>query len=163
MENKDFSFSKKHQEALKIVREEIVAQSYKETNSIINGLSDYFVDFRNGSPYQGSKLFLCTPTLRQAILAFWQDVIRLQSYHPINVINRFKRAAFIFKWICKCRPIKIVSTYPPECAEDYTRVNAIFAMHCAMAFLKCPPPNGEELKEIIYTGTFRCIQPEQMA
>lgn len=97
-------------------------------------------------------------------ISFWEDIIRLQAYHPINLPDRHKYAAFIFKWISKSRPIKL----KPNCKslgrpEIYMHINAMFAFSCAFGFLNCQKPSSVEFDCIAYSGTFREIHPEQWA
>lgn len=158
-----FSFPKEHNEAIRIVREEIPGEAQKKAEILAKGLIRYFVDFKYDAPYWGNGIILNEAILKQTTIAFFEDIIRLRTYHPINNPSKYKYAAFIFKWISKCRPIKILTDHANDYSEYYTRANAIFAIHCALAFLKCTPPDEVQMREIIYSATFRSIHPEQWA
>lgn len=163
MNKESFSFNKNHQEAMRIVREEIPKASRRKAETLAIFLTRFFIKFKATYPNSGVGIQLNEAMLKQCCIAYFDDITRLQKYHPIDITDNYKNAAFIFKWICKCRPIKLMSTHCLDYTDEYTMVNAIFAIHCALAFLQCPPPDGKQILNLMYTGTFRCIHPEQMS
>ncbi len=145
----------------------------REANSKAEQFAGYIVnafnEFHRQGPYQNTKLHLSVVLVKQLSLAMFEDLLRMQAYHPIERPTRYKYAAFAFKWITKCRPIKPIMDGYNYDARDYeclSKANAYFAMHFIFAFLdkcnwkKIPPC---VFRELAYTGTFRSIHPEQLA
>lgn len=151
------------EEACIAIKKIIPYEANKRARELAGHLNRAFTGFRKSRSDGEASICLSVAILRQATIAISEDIIRLQLYHRIGKPNKYKQAAFIFKWLCKCRPIQLLHPYDADYKERYTRVNAVFAVHFVLALLGCALPEKEQMSELIYTGTFRCIQPEQLA
>lgn len=124
----------------------------------------YKEDFQPYLPNKGKDFKLDRIVLERLVVSFLIDIIRLQTYHKINAPDRHKYAAFIFKWVSKCRPIKALNEndYNNDDISPYLQANAHYAFACAFSFLEnCKTPTNKEYESIIYTACFRDIYPEQ--
>ncbi len=109
--------------------------------------------------------------VKQFSIAMFEDLLRLQAYHPITKPTNYKYAAFVFKWVAKCRPIKPIADnigkgeYDSKEYESITKANSYFALFLAFGFLKLSINDLDPavIKELVYTATFRDIHPEQLA
>ncbi len=165
------AFSTETLDAINAYREIAAKEAHIKASNYAITLVKAFTNFSKLGMYKGSKLYLSNVVVKQLCLAMFEDLLRLQAYHPITIPTRYKYAAFTFKWINKCRPIKSVAdnynaVSTQQEYEDITKVNACFALHFVCAFLDgCEIENipNAVLKELLYTGTFRSIHPEQLA
>jgi hypothetical protein len=163
MENKQFELTKEDNEVFTRAKE-ITESVARERGSIFTkSLYKCWKKFYNQPPFHGRSLVINYASLAQAAVAFWEDILRFKSYHTIVYSDEHKRAAHIFKWISRMRPIKILvdSCSISEIEEPYLRANAFFALACAMSFLKCDDFSQEETKYIIYASMFRDIHARE--
>ncbi len=101
-------------------------------------------------------------TLLRASISFWEDILRIQAYHPINRAEKHKMAAYIFKWIAKMRPVKPVVDYTSSLTNAEMNANAMFAFLCACGYLKCRKDlPADERRRILYSATYRDVHPDE--
>lgn len=55
------------------------------------------------------KLYLNVTVLRNMILDYFSDVLRLKSFHKITKINNIKRVSYEMQWFLREKPIQILS------------------------------------------------------
>lgn len=137
-------------------------ESSKELALSLAGL---FTSIRQSPLYRTANLRLDTVTLMHACEAYQADLDRHAVFHGIDCPDGHKRAAFLFKWICKFRPVGFISPtgVPPE-ALLY--VNAWFALAAALGNLNVDSTalrKSTLVPYIVYSGTYRPITPEAWA
>lgn len=121
----------------------------------------------------GTPVFtLNSDILNSATIAIWEDLIRLQAYHTIDVANKYKHAAYIFKWLNKLRPVQLdEGSIKNENDEGritkwrkfFFQVNAVYALDCACSFFNPKKMDNKMVNDIIYSAKYRDINPEQWA
>lgn len=114
------------------------------------------------SLFQGRGIVLNEATLIRATISFWEDILRVKAYHPIDRAEKHKKAAYIFKWISKFRPVKPLVDHPDKLTNAEMNANPMYAWLCASGYLKCKRDlPEEETKLIIYFSTYRDIHPDE--
>lgn len=101
-------------------------------------------------------------TLARACTSFWEDILRVKAYHPINRAEKHKKAAYIFKWIAKMRPVKPIVDHVDALTNEEMDANALYAFLCASGYLNMHLVlQKHELKYIFYSATYRDIHPDE--
>lgn len=121
------------------------------------------------------SLFRSTPVSMIAGILYWTclsyyiDVARQAVYHKINNANKYKRAAYLFKWICKLRPIKCNNQYAFNLGREEMFANELFALYAALCELadssliyKFGNMSKEELEFFMYMGAYRDVSPKDL-
>lgn len=107
------------------------------------------------------KIFLSMPLLMHACISYEIDIMRWIPFHDIKIPNKFKRAGFIFKWISRMHPVR--SIVAPGCERpSEIAANSYFALLGAIGELDINMEEfgkSEEIKEILYSSSYRDIQP----
>jgi hypothetical protein len=101
--------------------------------------------------------------LWRAMIAMWEDLLRIEAYHNVHYADNHKKAAHIFKWICHFRPI--ATNIDPKDMEPWEFfINELFAFLCAKLYL---PKMGEitrsEQDTIFYSAKYREIHANEWA
>lgn len=116
--------------------------------------------------YREANLLLNTLSLANACDACIEDLGKYCGFHGITEPDVHKKSAFIYKWICRFRPIYSRSPFPGIPPEALLHVNSWFALAGALGNLDV---NAEKLYEsplvphIISAGTYTEIKPEAWA
>lgn len=114
------------------------------------------------SLFQDRGIVLNEATLLRATISFWEDILRVKAYHPIDRAEKHKKAAYIFKWIAKMRPVKPVVDHADELTNAEMNANAMFAFLCACGYLKCKKSlPADEIQRILYSATYRDVHPDE--
>lgn len=124
-----------------------------------------FTSISRSPLFRSANLRLNTVTLAHACETYCADLIRHANFHGIDRPDAHKRAAFLFKWICKFRPVLFASPsdIPPEALVN---VNSWFALAAALGNFSIDTFKLREstiVPYIIYSGTYRNINPESWA
>ncbi len=118
-------------------------------------------------PFQNRRrIVLCMPTLYHACISCMIDLERWSPFHCITIPDNHKRAAFIFRWLSKLRPVQLLSCLGTECAKEELIAPAYFALLGALGELDINMDkfaNSPETKAILYTSMYRDILPESWA
>ena len=94
------------------------------------------------------------------------DLERHKDFHRLEIADRHKMAAFLFKWLAKVRPIAI-SAYEQGPNADYAlHVNAYFALMVALGELNMDIHEfalTPVYKHMIYSASYRNINAQNWA
>lgn len=94
------------------------------------------------------------------------DLERHKDFHRLDIADRHKMAAFLFKWLAKVRPIAI-SSYVTDTNADYAlHINSYFALMAALGELNMDIYDFESTpvyKHIIYAASYREINAQNWA
>lgn len=131
-------------------------------------LSILFNMIERNPPFQNQRrIVLSMPILYHACISYEFDLERWAPFHCITIPDNHKRAAFLFKWLSKLRPIKPLSGQHSSAATSWElQANAYFALAGALGELRVNMRNfaeSPEAKAILYTSTYRDILPESWA
>lgn len=94
------------------------------------------------------------------------DLERHKDFHRLDIADRHKMAAFLFKWLAKARPIAISAYVPGPNANYALHVNAYFALMAALGELNI---NIHEFaaapvyQQMIYAASYREINAQNWA
>lgn len=109
------------------------------------------------------QIVLDEAALVLAAVSFWEDILRIKGYHPINCADGHKKAAHIFKWINQFRPIRIDGVSAGQMTREELNINGLFALLCAMTYLKMGKMAENELTHTLYTAMYRDIHTDEWA
>lgn len=144
------------------VRKHIECESRKRGKKFYKEfLVPAFARFYSLPAYQQCGLALNKATLAIAAISYWEDMLRLKSYHTLNVPDKHKQAAHIFKWISRLRPIKPVVDYAEELDSHLLEANAWFALACAQSLISEIPLKKSEEVFIVYSSMYRDIHARE--
>lgn len=141
------------------VQQNLHKEAQRLGQSFCNTLIDAFGKLKAGTFFHGQGIRLNVPVLVKITVAFWEDILRIQTFHPLRHADRHKMAAHLFKWISRLRPIICTGTPSSPDWKSLTKANSIFAVICSLAFIKCAIRYGAEIQHMLYTSEFRDIQP----
>lgn len=102
--------------------------------------------------------------LTNACISCFIDLERHSDFHKLEIADRHKKAAFLFKWLAKARPIALQAYKPGSGAGKAIHVNAYYGgigrldidVHEFAKDTKIVP-------HIIYAGAYRDINAESWA
>lgn len=161
---KDLSLPPDLVSKIEIFRSESKLAIKEKETLLLKALIKNFSTFMKSAQWDVSGLTLNIGILHHVAVSFWHDIIRLQAYHPIEIPDHHKKAAFLFKWISKFKPVQVANLYDknPETSKIYMRINELFSFFCVWPLLNCgKTPDQTVFDAIIYSATFRDIIPEQ--
>jgi hypothetical protein len=143
-------------------RDGLPEEARKRAEELMPSLGEIFFIYKNTCHYE-NRIVLSEGILAQACISFWEDILRVKAYHTVHYADGHKKAAYIFKWITKLRPVKPLVDYSKVLFDAEIEANSKYALYCALAFLKIKMPyiNESELKYIIYSANYREIHPEE--
>lgn len=131
-----------------------------------NELSEFFAEIQESVAPESIGLTLNTLFLADACESCFIDLERHKDFHGLDIADRHKRAAFLFKWLAKMRPIN-VSTYKKGPGKGKAiRINAYFALLSALGELKIDMRRFAPTKiaqHAIYAASYRDIHAESWA
>lgn len=143
------------------VKELIKSTAKTRGREFTKALHESWKVFYNMPPYQQHGLVMNYTSLGQAADSFWEDMLRIKSFHDIEYGDRHKLAAHIFKWLSRMRPIKPINDHSAQQAPEFLQANALFALACAQSFLDCSDFSGDENQYILYSSTYRDIHARE--
>lgn len=129
-------------------------------------LSDFFDEVQESLRPEKIEVTLNTLFLSDACESCFIDMERHKSFHRIETPDRHKRAAFIFKWLARIRPINVAAFIRVRGNGKVARINAYFALLCALGELNVDMAAFSRTKvamHIIYSAAYRDINPETWA
>lgn len=146
---------------LRACREALPEEAQRCGQELAKRLSKVFSQMKQRL-FREEPITLNYATLLRATISFWEDILRVKAYHPIDRAEKHKKAAYIFKWIAKMRPVKPLVDHPDRLRNAEMNANAIFAFLCACGYLKCKKilPK-EEIQRILYSATYRDVHPDE--
>lgn len=130
------------------------------------GLMDFFTQVnhtlaRNRIAASINPLFLA-----DACESCFIDLERHKDFHRLDIADRHKMAAFLFKWLAKARPIAI-SAYVTGPKADYAlHINAYFALMAALGELNMDIHEfalTPVYQHMIYAASYRDINAQNWA
>ncbi|MDR0465732.1 MAG: hypothetical protein LBH94_00065 [Deltaproteobacteria bacterium] len=148
---------------LQSCRQELKIESQRLGKELAIRLSKVFHKMWSGPPFQCTGIVLNEATLLRATVSFWEDILRVKAYHPVEHADEYKKAAYLFKWMAKMRPVKPLVDHPDIIRPQDMNANALFAWLCAQGYLKIGVLPGQELKRVIYSATYREVNPDEWA
>lgn len=116
--------------------------------------------------YRNAHLLLNTLALANACDACTEDLGKYCAFHGIGEPDAHKKSAFIFKWICRFRPVYSRSPYSGIAPEALLHVNSWFALAAAMGNLDVDAGKLYEsplVPYIVSAGTYTEIKPRTWA
>lgn len=129
-------------------------------------LLETFNEVKQSPMYRAYDLRLNMDFLVLACESCFIDIARHQDFHEISVPDNHKRAAFIFKWLSRTRPIWASGPGEGKGGAIRLHINSYFALLGALGELDVnmkvfAPSNIAQ--HIIYSGTYRDISAETWA
>lgn len=147
-------------------RERIRARREKARH-LTERLAVLFNMIESNPPFQNKRrIVLSMPVLYHACISYEFDLERWAPFHCITIPDNHKRAAFLFKWLSKLRPIKLLSGQHIAATPWELQANGYFALAAALGELRVNMwefSASPEAKAILYTSTYRDILPESWA
>lgn len=131
-----------------------------------NELSEIFAEVQKSVAPESIALSMHSLFLADACEACFIDLERHKDFHRIDIADRHKRAAFIFKWLARIRPISVSAYKKGKGAGKAVHINAYFALLAALGELNvnmrkfAPTPIAQH---IIYAASYREINAESWA
>lgn len=116
--------------------------------------------------YRDANLLLNTLELANACDACVEDLGNHCRPHGIDEPDNHKKAAFLFKWICRFRPVYPRSTLSKVPPDALLHVNSWFALVAALGDLNVDTQKLYEsplVPYIVSAGTYTSIKPETWA
>lgn len=122
----------------------------------------------------GPKMVINENSLFLSVKSAYDDIYRYKMYHlddsGIKRSNGVKRAAYLCKWICKCKPIEYASYDKDVSLHDISGllVNADFAQWLARVHISADSDkrhfqfSNRYLFELLYDLTFREINGDAL-
>ena len=159
----DQEVSSSYLEKLQAGRLGLKSESERLGRDQADRLSQVFHKMLASPTFEGRGIILHESTLLRASVAFWEDMLRIKAYHPIDRTDRYKKAGYIFKWIIKMRPVKPDEENPENLRSQDLNANAMFAVLCACGYLNIGLIPEQEFNRIVYTATYREINPDEWA
>lgn len=152
--------SPEYLDKLKACREALPEEAQRCGQELAKRLTEVFIKMK-AKHFQCRGIVLNEATLLRATISFWEDILRVKAYHPIDRAEKHKKAAYIFKWITKMRPVKPLVDHAAELSAPELNANAIFAFLCACGYLKCENVPKDEIRRILYSATYRDVHPDE--
>ncbi|MBD5417366.1 MAG: hypothetical protein HDR50_06850 [Desulfovibrio sp.] len=148
---------------LRACRKALPKEAQRCGRELAERLSKVFYQMK-GALFQGHGIVLNEATLVRASISFWEDILRVKAYHPIDRAEKHKKAAYIFKWIARMRPVKPLVDNPDRLTSAEMNANAMFAFLCACGYLNCRRNlDEEEIRRILYSATYRDVSADEWA
>lgn len=138
------------------------AEQNARANSLTKECTGLFNIMKSSPPFQGRGVFLNKIILAHACVSAVIDIDRHIIFHDIKIADNHKRAAYLFAWISRFRPVKPENDHA-ELAIHELCANAYFALHCSLRYLKIDYEkliSSPEFNYIVYSSIYRDIQPE---
>ena len=151
--------------ALKYVQEHVTEESLKRAPELMKTLGLLYFKLRDSKLMKEANIFLDEAALAHACSAFFADIFRIEAFHAVNPADNHKKAAHIFRWISRFRPVRPKENSPTSLKGSTIIANAMFAVLCAFSFLniKAFTPSSSERDHIIYSSIYRDIDPRDWA
>lgn len=129
-------------------------------------LSEFFADVQRSLVLKSIHTSLNPLFLMDACESCYIDLERHKDFHGLDIADRHKRAAFLFKWLARKRPINLSAYKQGPGAGLAIHVNAYFALMAALGELdinvhKFAPTKISQ--NIIYAASYRDINAESWA
>jgi hypothetical protein len=160
----DSNHSNQFTERLQYVQEHVQEEAAKHAIKLVETLGRLYFALRDAGLMKG--VTLNGAVLVHACNAFYADIFRIEAFHPLHyAADDHKKAAHIFKWISRLRPIIPLVKDPKKMKGGAMSANSVFAMLCAFTLLKMRPfsPSPCELDHILYSSIYRDNQPQEWA
>lgn len=139
----------------------------KKARHLTERLAVLFNMIEGNPPFQNQRrIVLSMPVLYHACISYELDLERWAPFHCITIPDNHKRAAFLFKWLSKLRPIKLLSGQHIAATPWELQANGYFAIAAALGELRVNMykfAESPEAKAMLYTSTYRDILPESWA
>jgi len=150
---------------LKYVQTHVTEESLKRAPELMGTLGLLYFKLRNSKLMAEANICLDEAALAHACNAFFEDIFRVEAFHPVNPADNHKKAAHIFKWISRLRPVHPEENNPTTLKGGAIIANGMFAMLCAFSFLNINAftPSYSERAHIIYSSMYRDIDPREWA
>jgi hypothetical protein len=150
--------------SLQYVQDHAAPEAKKRAPELMGVLGHHFFALRESPLMTGVDIYLNEAVLAHACNAFYADIFRIEAFHSVHyAADDHKKAAHIFKWISRLRPIYPNRDNPHGLKGAAIIANSMFAMLCACTFLKIsaftPTPNERE--HINYSSIYRDIHPQE--
>jgi len=150
---------------LKYVQENVTKEALKRAQALMKTLGWHYFKLRDSKLMDRVDLFLDEAALAHACSAFYADIFRVEAFHSVNPTDDHKKAAHIFRWISRFRPVRPKENSPTSLKGAAVIANGMFAMLCAFTFLNINAftPSQSERDHIVYTSMYRDIDPREWA
>ena len=166
MSSKEFDTTEKFDNSRQYVQTHITDEVKKCAPKLMDTLGSLFFKLRDSKALNGINIYLNEGVLAHACCAFFADIFRVEAFHPVLAADDHKKAAHIFKWISRLRPVIPGEEGDPINLKGAAiRANGMFALLCAASFLdtKAFTPLPNERAHIIYSSIYRDIIPQDWA
>lgn len=105
--------------------------------------------------------------LGNAVESYFLDIQRLKSFHGLQRANRYKRAGFTIKWLCRIRPIQVrgIDGLDRRAQRRALLVNADFALIAALNLCRIDHERIDKslVEGLLYTAHYRDAEGNVMA
>lgn len=135
----------------------------KQAEEKAEDLREFFFAVQKTLSVQKIETALNPLFLTDACESTFIDLERYRDFHRLEIADRHKRGAFLFKWLAKIRPITLLAYQQGPGAGKAIHVNGWFALMAALGELNANVfqfSNSKLSQHMIYTVTYRDIQAE---
>lgn len=161
--------SDEFEEHLRFCQENIHGEALRLTNQTFPLLYDIF-SYLLATDYfyrYAGLVQLNNYLIKRACISFWEDLVRVRGYHPIDYPDGHKLAAYMFKWINKLRPIEFIDLekIPDDIENTLLHINGVYSIHCALSMpgLNIGEITCNEFENMLYTAMYRDIHADEWA
>lgn len=129
-------------------------------------LQEFFYEVKKTLVPDGIGTTINTLFLTDACESYFIDLERHRDFHRLDIADRHKRAAFLFKWLARIRPINLSAYKQGPGAGKAIHVNAYFALMAALGELNVDVHKLAQtaaVQHFIYAASYRDIHAESWA
>lgn len=138
----------------------------KQAEEKAEDLREFFFEVKKTLSDQKIETAINPLFLTDACESTFIDLERHRDFHRLEIADRHKRGAFLFKWLAKIRPITLLTYQHGSGAGKAIHVNGWFALMAALGELNANVyqfADSRLSQHMIYTATYRDIHAENWA
>lgn len=141
---------------------EVLEAIHEQARDKALDLSCFFSKLQESVAPENASLTLNMLFLLDACESSLIDLERHKEFHQIDLEDKHKRAAFLFKWLAHMRPVNVTGCPKGKGVGKIVRINAYFALLAALGELDVDMNSFAPSKiaqNMIYAGAYRDINP----
>lgn len=138
----------------------------KQAEEKAQDLREFFFEVKKNLSDQKIETAINPLFLTDACESTFIDLERHKDFHRLEIADRHKRGAFLFKWLSRIRPITLLAYKQGPGAGKAIHVNGWFALMAALGELNVDVHQfayGKLSHHMIYTASYRDIHAESWA
>ncbi len=136
----------------------------EKTQHLRKTIKNYLRDWPDQAGLEDTEIHLSNFLLRRLVDRYFLDVIKYKHFNgfydetPCKVLNDFKLAAYMTKWLLKVRPICVLHSGTGEYAKRFgANINEFFAFEysCLLNNINLSVIENAEFERILHSLRFR--------